>query len=523
MKKLALTTVMLASAGLLLLAGCDQTGVDTSSTAPDPVSSSVEEEETFTVTFYDQDVALHTVEVESGETVEEWDPTSEVTDKTFGGWYIEPSLAHEFDFSTAITQDTSIYGKFTSYVEDTRTWVIAGSGSSSILKSSSWGVVVNEEHKLVKEESEGENVYSITFDAFVNDQFQFMVPVYNEDDSISWGVQRGGAYVQSLVDEDGTETFSAGGGLGGSNYKTNLTTLVAGNYTFRLHTFPQYDRTEEGEPAVSEGALEEVQDNYNDYDYIEWTRNGDPIEEQAESITDFFIKGQNISEWMDYINDHTLMTPNEDRTVYTKDIYLEAGDQVMFASRNQDTTTLEYSMGNDYIKAENIAADDPILESDITSLGGSNMQINTPGLYSFTYDTATKVLGVEIDKDYVRPTYDIYVNGNFDEDPSWGNKIGNDEYKFVPSAEDPDVLELPSPITLKEGEELGIQLMDGEDYGPFWSYDRLVSFDIPAIENEYFHGKNGHTGNIVCDVAGEYEVTIDLYSEIVKITPPSSL
>ena len=276
MKKLALTTVMLASAGLLLLAGCDQTGVDTSSTASDPVSSSVQEEETFTVTFYDQDVALHTVEVESGDTVEEWDPTSEVTDKTFGGWYIEPSLAHEFDFSTAITQDTSIYGKFTSYVEDTRTWVIAGSGSSSILKSSSWGVVVNEEHKLVKEESEGENVYSITFDAFVNDQFQFMVPVYNEDDSISWGVQRGGAYVQSLVDEDGTETFSAGGGLGGSNYKTNLTTLVAGNYTFRLHTFPQYDRTEEGEPAVSEGTLEEVQDNYNDYDYVEWTRNGDP-------------------------------------------------------------------------------------------------------------------------------------------------------------------------------------------------------------------------------------------------------
>ena len=199
----------------MLLAGCEQKDVDSSSTTPEPVSSSVQEEETYTVTFYDQDTVLHTVEVESGKTVEEWDPTSEVTDKTFGGWYIEPSLAHEFDFTVAITKDTNIYGKFTSYVEDTRTWVLAGSGSSSILKSSNWGVVVNEEHKLVKEEVAGENVYAITFDAFVGDQFQFMMPVYNEDDSISWGVQRGGAYVQTLVDEDGTETFSAGGGLGG--------------------------------------------------------------------------------------------------------------------------------------------------------------------------------------------------------------------------------------------------------------------------------------------------------------------
>ena len=71
MKKLALTTVMLASAGLLLLAGCEQKDVDSSSTTPEPVSSSVQEEETYTVTFYDQDTVLHTVEVESGKTVEE--------------------------------------------------------------------------------------------------------------------------------------------------------------------------------------------------------------------------------------------------------------------------------------------------------------------------------------------------------------------------------------------------------------------------------------------------------------------
>ena len=159
------------------------------------------------------------------------------------------------------------------------------------------------------------------------------------------------------------------------------------------------------------------------------------------------------------------------------------------------------------------------IAEDITSLSGSNMQINTAGLYSFTYTVETKVLEVEVDKDYVRPAYDIYVNGNFEDDPSWQNKVGNDEYKFVPTAEDPDVLELSSPITLKEGEELGIQLMDGEDYGPFWSYDRLVHFAVPAVENDYFHGKNGYTGNIVCDVAGDYDVTIDLYSEIVKIAP----
>ncbi len=519
MKKHALVTVMLAAAGGLILAGCDTGGITSSSLPPEPTSSttSSEEVDTYTVSFYNQDEVIHTVEVDAGDTVEEWDPSETVTDATFGGWYIEPSLVHPFDFTTPITANTNIYGRFTTFVEDERTWAIAGSGVSSILTSSSWGVVVNEEHKLVKEESTTENIYAITVDLFVGDQFQFMVPVYGENGAISWGNQRGGAYMNELTLEDGTEVFNAGGGLSGSNAKANFTTVLAGNYTLKLHTYPQYDQTEEGEPASDPAS----QDNYSSYDYIEWVRNGDTIEEQTELTTEFFIKGAKISEWQNYINSHTLMALADDEVTYTLDIYLESGDEVMFASRNRNNTTLEYSMGNDYIRGSNIAADDPILDTAITTNGG-NMTINTSGNYSFTYHSDTGVLDVEVDETGTLPVYaETYINGNFDNDASWANKIGHEEYQFTATSEDPSVYTLPAPITLNVGEELGVQIMEGEEYGPFWSFDHVLQYNVEGTTNEYFEAKNedGFTGNIVCKVAGTYEVSFSAYSQIIKLTP----
>lgn len=124
-KALLLVTVLLA--GGLFLASCDganvSSGGDKTTETPD---SSTKVEEKWDVKYMDGDKVLHTVEVEDGETAPNWDPTETVTDKTFHGWYIEPILAHEWDFDTPITADTNIYGKFTTFTEDTRTWVIAG-------------------------------------------------------------------------------------------------------------------------------------------------------------------------------------------------------------------------------------------------------------------------------------------------------------------------------------------------------------------------------------------------------------
>lgn len=74
------------------------------------------ETETFTVTFqynYDNEGAYKTVEVKSGETVSEpSDPTR--SGYTFNGWYTSATGGDEFDFSTPITQDVTLYASWTS-------------------------------------------------------------------------------------------------------------------------------------------------------------------------------------------------------------------------------------------------------------------------------------------------------------------------------------------------------------------------------------------------------------------------
>lgn len=460
-----------------------------------------EEEKTYDVTFVDGETVLHKETVKEGETVDEWDPTTEVTDKTFLGWFGEPTLTHEFDFTTAITKDTTIFGSFTEFTEDTRTWVVAGSGTSSILKSSNWGQVVEEKHKMTKLDKAGENVYQFTMDLFVNDQFQFMVPEYSEDGKIAWGAQRGGGYLQEPT-RDGVEYFSAGGGLGGNTQKTNMTTLVAGNYTFELHTFPDGD-------AFFDDETDNPNQNYSNYDFITWKRNGDTIETQAKVETTYYIKGAQISAWKDMINPYTTMTPNDDRTVHTLSIYLKEGDEVMFASSFKDATTQEVSVGNKFIKANNLD------EASKTYLSGdaSNMTTLVSGLYEFTFDEPTTTLSVTVDEDYVVPEMDYYVNGNFDNDPSWANKVGHDEYKLVKEGET-SVYKV-SGLNLKKGEQLGIQETEkdnSEERTNFYAYTYLMPGTTGFVKAE-------SGSNIVCDADGVYDLSLDTYSMIITLTP----
>ena len=52
------------------------------------------------------------------------------------------------------------------------------------VRESNWGAVIGDAQKMTKEESDSENVYTITLDLSEGDQFQFAM------DS-SWGDQRG--------------------------------------------------------------------------------------------------------------------------------------------------------------------------------------------------------------------------------------------------------------------------------------------------------------------------------------------
>lgn len=468
---------------------------------------------TWTVTYYDGDTAIHTETVVDGETAPEWDPTDTVTDKQFHGWYIEPTLAHEWDFTTAITSDTSIYGMFTTYEEDTREWVIAGSGSSSILTSSNWGTVVNDEHILTHEDSDTENVYTITLDLFAGDQFQFMVPEYDEETgSISWGAQRGGGYLDTLTDDEGTQYFTVGGGIDSSTKKSNITASISGNYTFYLHTYPNLD-------YYTDDETDNPNANVSDYDEITWTYNGPTTEVLPDTITYFYIKGNDVTNWLDVYTDRTTMV-TENYDTYTLSIYLYEDDVFMFASRVYNTGTGEYSSGNAYIRGSNVVSG-----SDYVS-GEGNMTALASGLYTFTYVASTEELTVEFDGE-ADPTwlsYEYYLNGSYDNDPSWANKVGNPDYQFTIDEDGGRYYSLEN-ITLEVGDQLGVQVTDegAASYITYWNASYVVTYedssltsdDPPVDASDCF---DLTSTNLVCSTAGTYDFTLDAYRENIIVT-----
>ncbi len=480
------------------LTACGGGTGDDSSSSEEVVTSlttSDADETTHTVTYYDGDEALHTEEVEDGDTAPEWDPTTTVTDKTFLGWYGEPTLTHVYDFTLPVTDDLSIFGSFVSYQEDTRHWALAGSGGTELLKTSNWGKVFTDEHYMVNESTETENIFTIEINLFVNDQFQFTNPVYDESsDSYSWGHQRGGGYLVEPT-RDGVEYFQVGGGLGADNYTANITALVEGRYKFTLTTYPAGDFQKDDSP--------ETYDNRNYYDTLEWVRVGDSTEVQAEMTTTFYLKGAYITDWGDLVNDHTKMVLSDG--VHTlNNVYLKAEDEFMFASIFTETATGEESVGNVYIRGSNLTEESKALVS-----GESNIKVNEDGYYNFSYDEATELLTVVKNDDYVPPVASYYVDGNFG-GRSWGI---DESLKLVQDETDPEVYSLSSPITVSAAdEEMGIQYYNAELSSPY--VDFFGSSYVKTADDAYDLTKN----NIVFKTPGTYNVSINTYSHIITIT-----
>ena len=91
---------------------------------------------------------------------------------TFAGWFATPQMSHKFDFSKEIEGDTDLFAGFVSYVEDTRTFAIVGSGTSPVLLESNWGNNIGEAQTMTKEDVDGANVYTITLDLEEGDEFR---------------------------------------------------------------------------------------------------------------------------------------------------------------------------------------------------------------------------------------------------------------------------------------------------------------------------------------------------------------
>lgn len=375
--------------GVLTLSGCQNTPADADSAnvssdaqtdtqeQPQAGEEAPEEEQVYTVTFYDTDgtTVLSTEEVKSGDTVTEYTPEKE--NQMFMGWFATPTLAHAFDFTQAVTQDTDVFAGFMENVEDTRTFAILGSGTSPLMAVSNWGKTINDEHYMTK--IEGENTYTITVDLCEGDEFQFAIDT-------SWNNQRGGGYMLN-TGIDGTEYFAVSGGLSESSQKSNIKCVKEGNYTFTLKTYPGADVYDTKNSYYTEATKENY--NSNPYDTIEWTYNGEASTEMADAEVSYFIKGAVITGWEDkYDAQYGLV---EKDGIHSLTIDLEEGDEFLLTSLI--TVDGNSSVGNEYVRYSNVTDETSL--SYVDGAENYNMIAKQAGTYTFNYNPETQELKVD--------------------------------------------------------------------------------------------------------------------------------
>lgn len=454
----------------------------------------------FTVTYYDGTTVLKTEEVEEGSHATYWEPEAK-EGMEFSDWYVDAGLNRVFDFEgEAITADRNLYAGYVAVgTDDTRTWAIVGSGQGDILSSSAWGTVITDVHAL--EKTEGENEFTITLDLYEDDQFQFATDT-------SWMNQRGFGYIPladrtMTVDGEEVTPFSGGGGIGETADKqSNIIVKYPGNYTFTLTTYPDEDYYDDN---VNNGLV-----SISNFDTITYEYNG-PAAELSSTVTEFYIKGQDITQWGDMYNPATQMT--RVGSTYTLTVYLKAGDQVMFTSLNVDRETGESTVGTTYINVTNLDEE----SASLFTAAGNNMTVNTSGEYTFTYDADSKTLSAALDEDAPPLQADYYLDGSFG-GLSWNQSFYDPDYKFAAAGNDVYTLD---GIELAAGDEIVIQSFTQgatEESG-----EKLAAYNF-----RYYRGTDGafeaadadnNNYNIAVVTAGTYNIEFDAYAKIITIVP----
>ena len=454
----------------------------------------------FTVTYYDGTTVLKTEEVEEGGYATDWEPEAK-EGMEFSDWYVDAGLNRVFDFEgEAITADRNLYAGYVAVgTDDTRTWAIVGSGQGDILSSSAWGTVITDVHAL--EKTEGENEFTITLDLYEDDQFQFATDT-------SWMNQRGFGYIPladrtMTVDGEEVTPFSGGGGIGETADKqSNIIVEYPGNYTFTLTTYPDEDYYDDN---VNNGLV-----SISNFDTITYEYNG-PAAELSSTVTEFYIKGQDITQWGDMYNPATQMT--RVGSTYTLTVYLKAGDQVMFTSLNVDRETGESTVGTTYINVTNLDEE----SASLFTAAGNNMTVNTSGEYTFTYDADSKTLSAALDEDATLVQADYYLDGSFG-GLSWNQSFYDPDYKFAAAGNDVYTLD---GIELAAGDEIVIQSFTQgatEESG-----EKLAAYNF-----RYYRGTDGafeaadadnNNYNIAVVTAGTYNIEFDAYAKIITIVP----
>ena len=182
----------------------------------------------------------------------------------FVGWFATPQMSHKFDFSQAVTEDTSVFAGFVTYVEDTREFAIVGSGTSPVLLESNWGAVIGDAQKMMtKEERQRECIRSRRLKR--GDQFQFAMDSPGEI-SAATGISIRLNWTAWII-------FENSGSLGDTGVKrSNIKCAVAGNYTFTLTTYPGEDTYETDNANYTEENRGSIQHQPVRYDHVDIQR-----------------------------------------------------------------------------------------------------------------------------------------------------------------------------------------------------------------------------------------------------------
>lgn len=505
--------VLLAAFGLV---ACDPAATSTSSTPPEPTPTSTptESEETgVTITYQVDGETVHT------ETLAETGgvPTNYAYTPSEGelvGWYLTPTFSRIYDFKTALTEDTTLFGAVSIYQEDTRAFYLAGAGTSPVLSTSSWGDNPTDAHKLTKEVNK--NVFTITTDFYANDQFQITSFKETETDPYAWDWQYGVGYIINAAEL--TDIVEGAGGIAASNRKSNIKILQDGNYTITLKTYPDHIDPEDTE-------------HINNLDNITIKRNGDPVEEKPETTLAYYIKGSKITNWQNQLNVTTRFADQQDGT-YKLIIYLDANEEFMFhtIATQADGSTAD---ANIYINYTNLDTASQALFTKPEN--GNNIIAKEAGEYTFLYtpgaDNAAGSLAATVDKTKTLPVYDYYLNGTMasSDGLSWtpstvhDNDILKDTYKFTVSATDPRVYELKG-IAMVANAEFAIAgfIAGSTTVGDGWSNktaDYNFTYSDTTNSADVWEAANptGGNYNFKCKVAGTYDLSYNVYSHIITV------
>ena len=333
-----------------------------------------EEAKEYTLTLYDNDgtTVLHTIKVEEGKApTKPEDPSKEGF--VFSGWFVTPTSSKAFDFTAPMTKDASAYAQWkTADFQDDRDWVLSGSING-------WGAQLDGYH-LAKKAGTG-NVYELTLDLYVGDEFQLTVLL--EDGTLSYNTE--GARAASSHVVAGNEYVEGAGGLG--TYK-NIRVKQDGNYTLSLVSDPETDNNE-----------------------LTIIRNGDatgPVVEHE--VATYAIKGSKVTGWADSTDSKYLMSKGADGK-FTLTIELYANDEFMFVGYEMVDEVL--TALTKYIKSDMLAEGSAV---QVAAKEGGNFTTSANGTYTFTFDPETEKVTVSYSDEFsleeiARPTT-WYILGN---------------------------------------------------------------------------------------------------------------